>query len=237
MTPQEKELLLSYLSPTQQPFRYQGTERYSTLIAGLRDCRQISGRDLESGASSVHGSGTVWLAAIGYFSVLDQIGSCFQFVDTSRRTTNRKNNSIIYAIQNFSDLSAFGVSDVDEQRAAHALCSLRNSFTHDFNLLNIPQNANNRRLDQHKFTVFSDRTESRIIQLPDIMWDGNIDGKNFNATDDSTFINLYQFNELVEEVYTTVVQGVKNDSIEIICSEHTMLNKYTFVTSSHAMRE
>lgn len=234
MIPQEKELLLNYLSSARQPFQYRGTERYSTLIAGLRDCRQLLSRNLDTGLRLQGEQLAVWLAAIGYFSILDQIGSAFKKVGTNRCPDN--GSTIVYAIENFADLSAFSVVPADEQRVTSALKALRNSFTHDFNLLNTPRNPRLNALERHKFTVFSDSTESRLVILPVWDWNGDIDGKDFNATDDSTLINLFQFAELVESVFSIIVDGITNDSIETSESVHTTLNKYTFVTSSHPLR-
>lgn len=234
MTPEEKVLLLQYLNPD-QPFTYRGCQRHATLIAGLRDCRQLLNRNLETGDRTQGSDAAIWLAAIGYFSVLDQIGSVFQKVDGVARTRN--GNSIVYAIENFSNLERFGVADEDREKTICALKALRNAFTHDFNLLNIPASRNRDHLEQHKFTVFSDSTERRLVILPERMWDGNIDEKNFNATDDSTFVNLFQFAELVESIYSSIVAGINDDSVEANGSVHTILNKYTFVTSAHPMRE
>jgi hypothetical protein len=211
MTPEEKDLLLRYLNPV-QPFTYRGDQRHSTLIAGLRDCRQLLNRNLETGDRTQGSDAAIWLAAIGYFSVLDQIGSVFQKVDGVARTRN--GNSIVYAIENFSNLERFRVAEEDRERTICALKALRNAFTHDFNLLNIPASRNRDHLEQHKFTVFSDSTELRLVILPERMWDGNIDEKNFNATDDSTFVNLFQIAELVESIYSSIVAGIKDDSVE-----------------------
>jgi|GEM_PF-1304651 len=234
MTPEEKELLRRYLNST-QPFEYRGSERYSTLIAGLRDCRQVLNRNVETGQRTEGRQSAIWLAAIGYFSVLDQIGSIFKKADGPARANNE--NSIVYALNNFANLDSFAIAEDERERVICVLKALRNAFTHDFNLLNIPTNRNRNNLERHKFTVFSDSTDSRLVILPERLWDGNIDEKNFDATDDSTFVNLFQFAELVESVYNSIVAGINDDAIEAGDSVHTILNKYTFVTSAHPLRE
>lgn len=232
MPPDDKKLLLNYLNPT-QPFEYRGTKRHSTLIAGLRDCRQLLNRNLETGEQMRGTPSAVWLAAIGYFSILDQIGSIFKNVDGTPLASNK--NSIVYALENFASLDDFMVTTEERERVILALKALRNSFTHDFNLLNVP--TRQKSLERHKFTIISDSTEPNLVILPARSWDGDIDGKDFYATDDSTIINLFQFAELVESVYKKIFTGVTNDTIETSFSVHKTLNKYTFVTSSHPLRD
>lgn len=53
----------------------------SAFCAALRDARKFTGRNLDTGGKlsepscGDHGS---WLGAIGYMTLIDQIGSCFK---------------------------------------------------------------------------------------------------------------------------------------------------------------
>lgn len=230
MTAYDKQVLLEYLNPD-QPFTFQDSARFSTLIAGLRDCRLYSGRELTSGkfrSNVLNGEEGNWLSAIGYFTILDQIGSCYRPVEIINPTPN--SNKIKLAIENF----AYDLIDCSE-RQLNALIALRNAFTHDFNLLNIPNNPTKTNLQQHKFTVLADKN-AWVVDLPHNIWNGDIAGKDFYETSDSTFVNLIGFGSLVEEIYHRLYCLVTQDRIELNLPIEILINKYTFVTSSHPMR-
>lgn len=229
----EKEILLEYLR-NEQPFEFQGTQRYSTLVAGLKDCRSNTKRNTETGAynpdPSVRGHIGNWLATIGYFTILDQIGSCFKKTTT---TNNQNKNNVKFAIKEFG----YDLIDNDEKKL-DALIALRNSFTHDFNLLNIPEIRNNNSINEnqiHKFTVTAEisnePSEKWIVKLPQRIWDMNIEGKNFNNTDDITYINLFEFGELVEKIYSRICEFTLLNQIDTKISVTKLINKYTFVRS------
>lgn len=226
------EPLILHFFDAIQPFEFMGTKRYSTLVAGLRDCRIYSKRDIVTGRhnpSSTVGDEGNWLATIGYFTVLDQIGSCYKPKGILEPETNT--NSIKFAIEQFAyDLLA------NDPRKLSALIALRNAFTHDFNLLNIPRNPNLVALEQHKFTVMVDLNETWVIKLPSQQWDGNIEDKNFLEVNDTTFVNLFGFGSLVESVYSRIYELAKNDEIDLQIPLVRLLNKYTFVTSEHPIK-
>ncbi len=231
MTPKEKETLLDFLSPI-QPFYFMNTPRYSTLVAGLRDCRINTKRDVTTGLYNQeikHGDEGNWLSAIGYFTILDQMGSCYKPLGVPEPHLNV--NTINFVIEAF----AFDLINNDE-RELNAIIALRNAFTHDFNLLNIPTNQKMVHLQQHKFTVTAEPQNNWIVKLPTRSWDGNIDGKDFYDTSDSTFINLYGLSNLAETIYTRICGLVKSDKIDLRISTIRLINKYTFVTSSHPIK-
>jgi hypothetical protein len=191
MTPQDKQTLLDFLN-INQPFDFMGSLRYSTLAAGLKDCRVNTKRDVNTGAYSKdiqQGDEGNWLSAIGYFTVLDQMGSCYKPLEEPEPQGNP--SKIKFVIEKF----AFDLVNNDD-RELNALIALRNAFTHDFNLLNTPTNPNMINLQQHKFTVTADTQNNWIVKLPSRLWDGNIDGKDFSDTSDSTFINLFGLGNL-----------------------------------------
>jgi hypothetical protein len=227
----EKIIIQQYLSG-QQPFEYLDTNRYSTLVAGLRDCRINSKRKVEDGKYDPeikHGDEGNWLACIGYFTVLDQIGSCFKPLGELEPAINYK--SIKFAIEKFG----FDLIDNNEKQL-HALIALRNAFTHDFNLLNIPENSRLYDLQRHKFTVKA-RIESWIVKLPKEPWDGNIDEKDFFKTSDTTFVNLFAFGQLVESIYKRICDLHSENKLELRLPTKTLINKYTFITSDHPINK
>lgn len=230
MTDKEQCLLVEYL--TQEKFKYQGHTRYSTINAGLRESRVFTKRDKYTGkynADVEFGYPGHWLGAIGYFAILDQIGSCFK--DVGQETPN-KCNRIKFALETFGlDLLN------NDNRRLHALVALRNAFTHDFNLLNIPERENLYELQRCKFTVYADPyNENRIVDLPTIPWDGNIVDKDFLRTEDTTFVNLFAFGSLVETIHARIVESVKAKTVDTILIIPELLNKYTFMTSVHVIK-
>ncbi len=230
MNPDEKIHIQNYLN-RQQPFEFLGTKRHSTLVAGLRDCRVYTKRNDNDGVYNPeikHGDVGNWLACIGYFTVLDQMGSCFKPLGDAEPEQNY--STIKFAIEKFG----YDLIEKDE-RQLNALIALRNAFTHDFNLLNIPYNAKYIPLQQHKFTVMVD-INSWVVKLPKELWDGNIDDKNFLKTTDTTFVNLFGFGQLVETIYSRICDLHNKDGIEIRMSPRTLINKYTFVTSEHPIK-
>jgi hypothetical protein len=209
-----------------------GSSRYSTLIAGLRDCRNNSKRDLDTGVYNpgiMRGDEGNWLSAIGYFTILDQIGSCYK--PAGELDPPKKSNTIKYAIQKF----AFDLIGND-QRRLDALIALRNAFTHDFNLLNVPRDPKLTHSQQHKFTVTADIEKDWIVILPSSVWDGNIDGKNFFDTSDSTFVNLFGIGNLTETIFSRIVHLLNDNQIDLQLPIGTLINKYTFVTSDHPIK-
>lgn len=231
MTPQDKQTLLDFLSPT-QPFNFMDSSRYSTLVAGLRDCRVNTKREISTGAYNKdiqNGDEGNWLSAIGYFTILDQMGSCYKPLGEPEPQPNA--NTIKFVIEKF----AFDLINNDD-RELNALIALRNAFTHDFNLLNIPMNPNMVNLQQHKFTVTAEPDNNWTVQLPSRLWDGNIDGKDFYDTSDSTFINLFGLGNLAETIYSRICSLLNADNIDLRLSTIRLINKYTFVTSNHPIK-
>ena len=211
-----------------QPFNFNGSSRYSTLVAGLRDCRKNTKRDPETGNinhAAKHGDIGNWLGTIGYFIVLDQIGSCFKkAVSVPKEPTY---NKIKLAIEEFGfDLINNDINQLE------ALLALRNAFTHDFNLLNIPSNPTHKDKSQHKFTVTAE-LGNWIVRLPIERWNGIIESQDFNKITDITLVNLYGFGQLVETIYKRLCELYISGKIEIRLSEQMLLNKYTFVVTNY----
>lgn len=231
MTPQDKETLLLFFN-ADQPFEFMGSLRYSTLVAALRDCRVYTKREVNTGnfnPAIEHGDAGNWLGAIGYFTILDQLGSCYKPIGEPEPSGNI--NSIRFIIEKI----AYDIIENDE-RQLNALIALRNAFTHDFNLLNIPRDNRLIPLQQHKFTVTADVVSKWIVKLASRLWDGNIDGKDFFDNSDSTFVNLFGLGNLTETIYSRITSLIQNDQIELRIPLLRLINKYTFVTSDHPIK-
>jgi hypothetical protein len=231
MTLSDKQTLLAFLNPS-QPFEFMGSLRYSTLVAGLRDCRANTKRDISTGqykSNILHGDAGNWLSAIGYFTILDQMGSCYKPLGEPEPQANA--NQIKFVIEKFG----FDLIDFND-RKLNALIALRNAFTHDFNLVNIPANRKIAHLQQHKFTVTADTKRNWIVELPARLWDGNIDGKDFYDTSDSTLVNLFGIGNLTETIYSRISDLLMNDKIELRLQLIRLINKYTFITSDHPIK-
>ncbi len=75
---------------------------FSSLVAILIDTREITGRDLKNGQhiiSPKHGRLDSWLGALGYLTILDQIGKCYRPKSKSKIV---KANSITKALKYYT---------------------------------------------------------------------------------------------------------------------------------------
>lgn len=165
---------------------------FSSLIAVLRDSREVTGRNLETGEkiiSPVNGRLDSWLGALGYLTVLDQIGKCYRPKSKSRIS---KGNSIIKALSYFTLLS---------NKEINAIYALRCAFSHDYSLFNIGPKGENDSLTQH-FTV-TGLGYNTLICLPTQQWNGKHEDKSF---ENRTVINLIKLGDLIEAIYSALVE-------------------------------
>src|SRR5688572_9476979 len=99
---------------------------FSGYVAGLRDARTITRRNAQTGEklSAEHfGNPGSWLGAIGYMTILDQIGDCFK---PSDKATIDERNTIKKALMYFTELNSLEID---------AIYALRNAFSHDYSLI------------------------------------------------------------------------------------------------------
>jgi hypothetical protein len=186
---------------------------FSGFVAALRDARQVNGRDLETGAKIPSAPRAIWLGAIGYLALLDQIGSCFK----PKPSRIEQGNAINKALKYFSSLT---------ENAIDALYALRCAFAHDYSLHNIPKDKKKLSL-QHHFTV--DVGSRPLITFPKVQWDGDYNNKNSNNV---TIINLEAFGDLVESIYQELLKLAQAKQLEITLQggSDELVRRYFFST-------
>lgn len=192
-----------------------GSIHFSGFYSALKDARKITGRNMETGAkdnTNTFGDLGSWLGAVGYLSLLDQIGNCFKKVDRPADETNK--SGIIKALKNFSNLTD------DEIGAIYAL---RISFAHDYSLQNT--NDQNPNMTHHFYVYKSD--DSAIVVLPKQKWDGKSD----KTAPNRTYINLQAFGDMTEKLISDLIKSVDDNKIEIILDggKDELIDKYSFV--------
>ena len=181
----ENDAIYSHLTNISQQ---QNIIYFSGFVAALRDARKFTKRSQDTGQKLVddncgnHGS---WLGAIGYLSLLDQIGKCFK----PRATLAINDNSISKALKYYTNLSN---QEID------AIYALRNAFAHDYSLFNI--NNNNPSYTHHFTVIQSGRT---IVRLPLNQWNGiHLNRTNNNLTIINLEILGIQLNRFVKNSLT-----------------------------------
>jgi hypothetical protein len=176
-----------------EPDAATGTQHFSSLTGAIRAARETTGRDVSTGEKKTgepHGN---WLGVLGYFTVLDQVGSCFQRISSSSSS-----KGVPSALKQFTNLN---------QADIKALYALRCSFAHDFSLFN----KNEKRPDLwHRFVVLANN-EYPLIKLPEKPWDGDI---FTDSPDVFTVVNLEKLGDLVEDVFRTLIELAKDNKLQ-----------------------
>ncbi len=186
----------------------------SSLVHALRNIRLITDRNQDTGIPNPpNGNLGNWIGAIGYLTLLDQIGKCYRPI-SKIKITPANMPSIQKALAYFSSLTE------DERIAIYAL---RNAFHHDFSLLNI----NKDKLKYcHHFEVNA-HSSNPIVILPKIQWDGILDSRSRNNV---TYVNLKALGDLVENIYTQLLQmeNANELSLELEGGEAELEARYIF---------
>jgi hypothetical protein len=212
--PENRALELHFAGLTETP----AYTFFSGFTAALRDARKFTNRNQDSGEKLQDvctGDLGSWLGAIGYLSLLDQIGKCFK----PRNVNAIHGNSIIKALKYFSQLSN---DQID------AIYALRCAFAHDFSLFNI--NANNPSLTH--FFIVNKGIQTPIVTLPVVQWNGN---HNNRTAQNVTRINLEQLGDLVENICSNLKNRAQSDTLEIalLGGSDELIQRYSFYTRRH----
>ena len=179
----------------------ENTTVFSSLIAILRDAREITGRNLENGQrliSPQHGRLDSWLGALGYLTLLDQIGKCYRPISKSKIINS---NSISKALKYFTHL---------DEKAINSIYAMRCALSHDYSLFNIGPKGANDPLTQH-FSTAGTGFDS-LMHLPIKQWSGKHNEKTF---ENRTIISLPMLGDLVEAIYACIVEYFDADELEI----------------------
>jgi hypothetical protein len=212
----EQQAILAHLTNLSQG---QNITYFSGFVAALRDARKFTKRNQDNGQKLTddscgdHGS---WLGAIGYLSLLDQIGKCFK--PRTGATINNE-NSISKALKYFA--SHLLDAEVD------AIYALRNAFAHDYSLYNI----NNKRTSYtHHFTVIQSPVHP-LVRLPQTQWNGNIANRTQN---NMTVINLEALGDLAEQVRLRLLQLANNNDLEVTLADGSdeLIQRYSFYAAA-----
>ncbi len=187
----------------------------SSLGHALRNIRLITGRNQDTGIALPHGYLGNWIGAIGYLTILDQIGKCYRPLSKSKITPANM-PSIQKALVYFTNL-------IEDERIA--IYALRNAFHHDFSLLNRDEQKKRAKYIHH-FIVDATPT-SPLIKIPTTKWDGKIENLN---QENHTYVNLQAFGDLVEKIYKTLLElESKNElSLELDGGESELQARYLF---------
>jgi hypothetical protein len=166
----------------------------SLFWALVVDARTIAHRDVESGRELVPPASrpqvTIWPASLLYMVLLDQIGTAATPLTS---TLSRKAPGLIRALKEFGR-QVWNLSDGD----IDTLYALRCCFAHDYSLMNRRPEERYRRY--WRLFELSYGPERPLIQNPSQPWDGQIDP----LQSERTIVNLYAFENLVEDVIRNV---------------------------------
>lgn len=175
----------------------------STFWLAIRDARVASGRDADTGERIELEPKTMWLGAIAYLILFDQIGDA-----VSRPSRQVEGGGILRALALFSDLP---------EAERKALYALRCAFAHDYSLVH------NRGSAKHLFRVVWE-DDVPLVQLPSSTWSGRYD----DLSEDTT-VNLLALTELGESVVKGVIDAYSEGDLELAVSVVEADHRY-FVT-------
>lgn len=194
MVKTDKEALGLFLSHEQD---HGPGQSFSTHIALFKDTRKFTNRDVNTGKVLSEDSALVGsrLGNIGYLILLDQLGSAIAL--KGKRDLSNKPD-ILKCLTIFSELS---------EQERNAIYALRNSFVHNYSLLNIGTKPHY----NFRFRLTANEIDP-VVTISETMWDGNIHSGEKNTV---TSINLWELGNLVEEIIEKIRSEYLNDNIEI----------------------
>lgn len=169
----------------------------SPYMAAIRDARDITGRNIESGEIVDGNKLGCWSGALAYMALIDHIGKYFSL---KNEMIKNERNSFIKALKTFASLN---------ERDSFCLYALRCSFMHEFSLINIPKNNADRDLLMHRFIVT--RGGDSLVTYPKSIWDGDIENE-----ESKTIVDLGILGNIVEQMHMKIVDSIRKNEIEFI---------------------
>ena len=162
---------------------------FSSFSAAVRDAREATGRDLDSGDVVDELRAASWLGMLGYLVLLDLIGECFAPAEPER--TPVSDVDIVRA------LAHFGPPELTDDEIL-AVYALRCSIAHNYGLVNLGTGRLANRLD-HAF-LLTNRPGAPLVTLPSTRWDRNLR----HAQTMRTVIDVRTLGDLAETVIANV---------------------------------
>jgi hypothetical protein len=213
-------LLDLYLS--QDPMRYLQAQRWSTFFAVLRDARNVTGRDADTGDVVDEDHTSTWVGTMGYLAFADQVGRAITRTDLSPA---RRARLMTGRPQERPFRSTFvQFTDVRDDHI-DALYALRCALMHVFGLVN--QNDGDPRL-RHKFVLST--SACAMVRLPVVRWDGKfarVPGQSPRRS--ATHVNVRLLGDAVEEAARRVKASHAAGKLEKVpASEAEFLRRFTF---------
>jgi hypothetical protein len=175
-----------------------GFNTLSSFWAALRDARGVVGRDQATGRLLNDEHTATWIGAVGYLSLLDQIGSAVRPIGATQTAPS----SVERCLLRFAP-------DLTDEFTRDALYALRCALIHDYSLANNPDGRSPRdnRL-RHVFALYV-RDTAELVGRPNKPWDG--DWEN-TAPEAHTRVNLLMLARLCEEIAQRVLElGARGD--------------------------
>lgn len=219
------------------------SKKYSCLMLVLGDARILTGRDengnfikdnvLSNGKSFL--SQYSFIGLINYLLVLDLIGEVFKLKECKY---DLKNQPKIYKA-----LKQFSSSLKDKDKDIYTINALRNSLTHNYGLINIPNKSKYYDSSLHKFSLLNSEN-SELIKYPETKWEivkpehndeKSLTKINFKDKDEksSTKVSPIKLQELVEEVYQNLLNELTNNNVKLSISSIDELNaRFTIIYDS-----
>ena len=205
---EDKKLVLNYLTKEYKDGNY---ECKSSFYAALLHARDLTGRNLDTRKLEDEEKTGSWAGASMYFILIDHIGGMFRDCEEN----DNIGNDFSIALKHFSNLSECQID---------ILYQLRNSFIHQFNLYQFPDNK--KKFENRHFSV--NRDPDNFIVEPSEKFD-NLDDLNGN---NKTKVSLRLLGDLVEGMISDILQKLENDKLIVFSKyEVSTLKNYLNVNT------
>lgn len=167
-----------------------GVTTISCFRAAIRDARQLSGRNVDTGAlrPRLRRGKAIWPGTLVYLVTVDQVG---QVISMRRRLPTHE--PFMDALDDFAPTLPV--------RDRHMLYALRCAFAHEFGLVNEGR-GKHAAVRQHLFQLH-EAGERKLVIYPKRVWNGRF-GARANTKTGTTHVNITEVARVVEEVVATI---------------------------------
>lgn len=199
----ENEIIKDHLTLFKE--RDDSVVEISSLVAALRDARNATGRDLDTGEDVDKRNNpqkNSWLGNLCYLIILDQLGKCYKAKSDPNPDSDQLKH--LKPIQRCLKLNTKLTDDEID-----VIYALRNALVHDYSLSNY--NTTMPSLTHH-FTLLGFYSEP-FIKLPTKKWDGKPSTRTHETV---TLIGLPWIGDRVENIYSRHLDLHKKGELQII---------------------